>query len=175
MTIVVVRRELLRGLGRLNATTTVLQRARLADPLVGRWEAADVQWWWRRPRATDELVLPVWFDEVGPVAAAGLTAWGDAWQADVFAVPSIVEEEDVWAAVLKATAGHPGQGLKVLVCDKDAPLAGLAIKGGFATTEELSGTAWMDADQRPPVAPVDGVCDRGSRDTSGSSAPDDRS
>jgi hypothetical protein len=31
------------------------------------WEAADVQWWWRRPRATDELALPVWFDEFGPV------------------------------------------------------------------------------------------------------------
>ena len=163
--IVVVRRELLRGLGRLNATTTVLQRARLADPLGGMWEAADVQWWWRRPRATDELVLPVWFDEVGPVAAAGLTAWGDAWQADVFAVPSIVEEEDVWAAVLEATAGYRGQGLKVRVCDKDAPLAGLAINDGFATTEELSGTAWMDADQRPPVAPVDGfaIVDRVTR------------
>jgi GNAT superfamily N-acetyltransferase len=67
---VVVRRELLWGLGRLNATTTVLQRARLADPLGGMWEAADVQWCWRRPRATDELVLPVWIDEVGPVAAA---------------------------------------------------------------------------------------------------------
>ena len=91
----VVRRELLRGLGRLNATTKVLQRARLADPLGGIWEAADVQWWWRRPRATDELALPVWFDDVGPVAAAGLTAWGDTWQADVFAVPSIVDEEDV--------------------------------------------------------------------------------
>jgi Flp pilus assembly protein TadD len=38
---VVVRRELLRGLGRLNATTTVLQRARLADPSGGMWEAAD--------------------------------------------------------------------------------------------------------------------------------------
>ena len=84
-------------LGRLNATTTVLQRARLADPLCGMWEAADVQWWWRRPRASDELVLPVWFDEVGPVAAAGVTAWDDTWQADVFAVPSIVDEEDVWA------------------------------------------------------------------------------
>src|SRR5476651_1935488 len=95
---VVVRRELLWGLGRLNATTTVLQRARLEDPLGGMWEAADVQWWWGRPRATDELALPVWFDEVGPVAAAGLTADDDAWQADVFAVPSIVKEATVWAA-----------------------------------------------------------------------------
>jgi predicted N-acetyltransferase YhbS len=121
-----------------------------------------VQWWWRRPRATDELALPVWFDEVGPVAAAGLTAWGDTWQADVFAVPSIVDEEDVWAATLEATAGH--QALKLLVTE-DAPLAGLAIHSGFAMTDELSGTAWMVADQRPPVAQVDGfaIVDRVTR------------
>src|SRR3954469_12975503 len=114
-----VRRELLRGLGRLDAMTTVLQRARLADPLGGMWEAADVQWWWRRPRATDELALPVWFDEVGPVAAAGLTAWEDTWQADVFAGPSSVDEEDVWAATLDAT-GHRGEALRVLVREDDA-------------------------------------------------------
>jgi GNAT superfamily N-acetyltransferase len=61
---VVVRRELLAGLGRLNATT-VLQRARLTDPLNGMWEAADVQWWWRRPRDTDGRVAGYalfWFD-----------------------------------------------------------------------------------------------------------------
>ena len=170
----VVRRELLRGLGRLDATTTILQRARLADPLGGMWEAADVQWWWRRPRATDELALPVWFDETGPMAAAGLTAWDDTWQADVFAVPSIIDEEDVWAATLQA-AGHQGEALQMLVRDDDAPLADLAIQSGFAMTDELSGTAWMDADRRPPVAQVGGVRDRGSRDTRGSSAPDDRS
>jgi len=161
---VVVRRELLRGLGRLNATTAVLQRARLAHPLGGMWEAADVQWWWRRPRVTDELALPVGFDGVGPVAAAGLTAWADTWQADVFAVPSIVDEEEVWAATLEATAEHRGGALRVIVC-KDAPLAGLAIQSGFAMTDELSGTAWMDADERPPVAQVDGfaIVDRVTR------------
>ena len=150
-----MRRELLSGLERLNATTTVLQRARLADPLRGMWEAADVQWWWRRARATDELALPVWFDEVGPVAAAGLTAWDDAWQADVFAVPSIVDEEEVWAATLEAAAGHEGA-LKVLVGERDSPLADLAVRSGFAMTDELSGTTWMEADQRPSVAQVDG-------------------
>jgi GNAT superfamily N-acetyltransferase len=152
----VVRRELLRGLGRLNATTTVLQRARLADPLRGMWEAADVQWWWRRPRATDGLALPVWFDAVGPVAAAGLTAWDETWQSDVFAVPSTVDEGDVWAATLEAAARHQGEALQVLVREDDALLADLAIQRGFAMTEELSGTAWMDAVQRPPVAQVDG-------------------
>ena len=105
------------------------------------WEAADAQWWWRRPRATDELALPVWFDEVGPVAAAGLTAWDDTWQADVFAVPSVVEEEDVWAATLEAAAGHRGEALEVLVREDDAPLVDLAVRSGFTLTDELSGTA----------------------------------
>ena len=161
----VVRRELLRGLGRLNATTTVLQRARLADPLGGMWEAADVQWWWRRPRATDELALPVWFDEVGPVAAAGLTAWDDCWQADVFAVPSIVDEADVWAATLEAAVGHQDEALKTLVRDDDARLTDLAVQHGFTMTDELSGTTWMDADERAPVAPVEGwaIVDRVTR------------
>lgn len=147
---------MLRGLVRLNATTTVLQRARLADPMGGMWEAADVQWWWRRPRATDALALPVWFDEEGPVASAGLTAWHDTWQADVFAVPSIVDEEEVWAATMEAAAGHRFEALRVLVCGADTPLAGLAIQSGFVMTDELSGTAWMDADRRPPVTHVDG-------------------
>ena len=110
-----MRRELLRGLTRLNATTTVLQRARRADPLGGMWEAADVQWWWRRPRVTDELALPVWFDETGPVAAAGLTAWEARWQADVFAVPATVEVDEVWAATLEAAARHGGDALELLL------------------------------------------------------------
>ena len=160
-----MRREMLRGLDRLSATTAILQRARLAHPLGDMWEAADVQWWWRRPRPTDELALPVWFDEVGPVAAAGLTAWGDTWQADVFAVPSIVSDEDVWAATLEAHAGHRGGALQVLVFGDDSPLAGLAIQTQFPMTDELSGTSWMDADQRPPVSKVDGftIVDRLTR------------
>jgi ribosomal protein S18 acetylase RimI-like enzyme len=160
-----VRREFLQGLERLNATTTVLQRARLADPLGVMWEAADVQWWWRRPRATDDLALPVWFDEVGPVAAAGLSAWGDTWQADVYAVASTVDPQEVWAATLEATAGHSHKALQVLMCGNNAALEGLAIRSGFTMTDELSGTTWMDADERPPLARVDGfsIVDRVTR------------
>ena len=47
----------------------------------------------------------------------------------------------------------------------DASLADLAIRSGFTMTDELSGTAWMDADQRPPVAQIDGfaIVDRVTR------------
>jgi GNAT superfamily N-acetyltransferase len=161
----VVRYKLLCGLERLNATTAVLQRARQADPLGGMWEGADVQWWWRRPRATDELALPVWFDEVGPVAAVGLTGWDDAWQADVFVVPSIVKEEDVWAATLEATVGHRGEDLKLLVHEDDAKLVDVALQSGFTMTDEMSGTTWMDAEHRPPAAQVNGfaIVDRVAR------------
>ena len=162
------RRELLAGLERLHATSAVLQRARVADPLGGMWEAADVQWWWRRPRATDELALPVWFDEVGPVAAVGLTAWDDRWQVDVFAVPSTVDEHDVWAAAMEATAAQGSDAfaaLEVLVHEDDARLTNLAIPSGFVMTDELSGTTSMEAGQRPSLALVDGfaVVDRAPR------------
>jgi GNAT superfamily N-acetyltransferase len=106
----------------------------------------------------------MWFDDAGPVAAAGLTAWDEAWQADVFAVPSTVDEEEVWAATLEATAGHPDVALQVLISE-GGPLADLATRSGFAMTDERSGTAWMDAGRRPPVAQVDGfyLVDRATR------------
>jgi hypothetical protein len=153
---------MLRGLDRLNATTAVLQRARLADPLGEMWEAADVQWWWRRPRPTDELALPAWFDEAGPVAAAGLTAWGDTWEADVFAVPSIVDAEEFWAATRwKPPPRHRCTALQVLVFGDGTPLADLASQSGFAMTEECRARpGWT-----PPVAQADGcaIVDRVTR------------
>lgn len=121
-----------------------------------------MQWWWRRPRVTDELALPVWFDEVGPVAASGLTAWETTWQIDVFAVASIVDEELVWKATLEAASWHAPGPLEILVGGEDAPPADLARASGFTMTDEVSGTAWMDADHRSPVAEVGGfvVVDR---------------
>jgi GNAT superfamily N-acetyltransferase len=157
-------RQLLAGPERLSATTAVLQRARVADPLAGMWEAADVQWWWRRPRATDELALPVWFDDDGPVAAVGLTAWGEVWQVDVFAAPSIVDASVVWDAALDAADAHDAPALRVLVREDDAELVDLAVRSGFTLTDELSGTTWMEAGDRPAVEQVDGfvIGDRSS-------------
>jgi GNAT superfamily N-acetyltransferase len=162
---VALRREMLRGRERLNATTTVLQRARLAGPPGDMWEAADVQWWWRRPRPTDELALPVWFDGTGPVAAAGLTAWGSTWETGVFAVPSVVDREEVWAATLEAAAGQRWESLRVLVFGDDKLMADFARRSGFAATDQLSGTTWMDSGGRLPVAQGEGftVVDRSAQ------------
>ena len=128
------------------------------------WEAADVQWWWRRPRTTDDLALPVWFDDEGPVAAAALTAWVDGWQADAFAVASEVDQEEVWAATLEAVSGR-SEPLKLLARADDAEVIGLAVRSGFTMTDDLSGTMWMDAEARSTVAEVEGftIVDRSQR------------
>lgn len=68
----------------LALATQLLQRARRADPQVGLWEAADVQWWWGRPRPSDEVRKLFWVDDEGHVAGVLLTSWADAWQCDPF-------------------------------------------------------------------------------------------
>ena len=162
----VTRVELLRGLERLDATTALLQRARLAHETAGVWEAADLQWWWRRPRASDALALPVWFDGRGPVAAAVLTDWGTNWQGDALHVPGAVLLEDVWSALLEAAETLALASLQVLAREDDHEQLVLLGESGFSPTVDRSGITWMDAAARPAIeAPPDGfrVVDRASR------------
>jgi len=160
-----VRREFLTGIERLNATTVVLQRARLAAPSTGIWDAADVQWWWRRPRSTDDLALPVWFDEIGPVAAVGLTAWDETWQTDAFVASSVVPLEEVWNETMRAVSAYPVHSLRLILPEQNNSLLELAIQSGFKLTDEISGTTWIDIDNRPEIRRVDGftVEDRTAR------------
>ena len=160
-----VRRELLRGLERLNATTFVLQRSRLEEPNTGIWDAADVQWWWRRPRVTDDLALPVWFDEVGPVAAVGLSAWDNTWQTDAFVESSVVPLEEVWNETITAINQFPIHPCRLILTERNDQLMELALKSGFKLTDEMSGTTWLNIDERPEVRYIDGftVKDRTAR------------
>ena len=66
---------------------------------------------------------------------------------------------------MEATAAHRGGPLRTLVREVDASLRDLALQSGFTVTDELSGTAWMDADDRPQIVHVEGftVVDRGAR------------
>ena len=66
------------GLHYLEDVTVLLQRIRSAHPTAGLYEAADLQWWWRKPRSTDDLPQLFWFDHLGrPEAAVIATDWGD--------------------------------------------------------------------------------------------------
>ncbi|HWJ45526.1 MAG TPA: hypothetical protein VNR63_09075, partial [Gaiellaceae bacterium] len=98
-----VRQVQASGLEYLALVTQLLQRARRSDPEAGQWEAADLQWWWRLPRRSDDIGQLFWLDDDGPVAAAVLTRWRDGWSLDPVVVPGCaVPLATVWADGLEA-------------------------------------------------------------------------
>jgi len=73
-----MREQHLGGLDSLHAVTALLQRIRNAHPTAGLYQAAELLWWWRDPRSTDELPQLFWFDGQGRSAAAVIAAdFGD--------------------------------------------------------------------------------------------------
>jgi GNAT superfamily N-acetyltransferase len=156
------------GLEALTVATGLLQRARRADPEVGLWEAADVQWWWRTPRPSDEVEKLFWFDDDGPVAGVLLTSETEgAWQCDPVVVPRAtgIEPDVVWERALELAAQHSPHGFEVPVDDEDQTFQELARRSGL-TAGEHDSTAWMEAPDRPAVqAPAEGfvLTDRSRR------------
>jgi ribosomal protein S18 acetylase RimI-like enzyme len=137
----------------LMLATTLLQRARRADPHSGLWEAADVQWSWRSPRRSDEVEKLFWTDDEGPVAGVLLTSWtDDAWQCDPVIVPRAPGPEPgvVWTRALEHAAKHSANGFDVPVSDDDRTFTELAQRSGL-TPGEQDITAWMDAADRPAM------------------------
>ena len=133
--------------------TQLLQRARRADPQAGLWEAADVQWWWRTPRRSDDVEKLFWIDDEGPVAGVLLTSWTeDDWQCDPVVVPSAlgVEPDAVWSRALEHVAEHSGGAFGVPVSDDDDVFRELARRDRLIAGHQDS-TAWMDAADRPAV------------------------
>ena len=141
------------GLESLSLATELLQRARLADPHDGIWEAGDIQWWWRTPRRSDGVDQLYWVDADGPVAAVLLTDWGRAWGCDPVVVPGSEEVRIgvVWARALDAIDTLRLATVKVLARDDDHELGRLLRLAGFAPEAQGSGITWMRAEDRPAV------------------------
>lgn len=142
------------GLKALELATALLQRARRADPVAGVWEAADVQWWWRKPRRSDAAEKLFWVDDQGPVAGVLLTSWSDAaWQCDPVIVPGAAgpAPSAVWSRALEHARQHAAQGFEVPVSDDDLVFRELALGAGL-TAGEQDRTAWLPAAERPSVS-----------------------
>jgi predicted N-acetyltransferase YhbS len=141
----------------LTLATELLQRARRADPLAGVWEAADVQWWWRTPRRSDDLEQVFWTDDDGPVAGVLMTTWGDdTWQCDTIVVPGAPDPslDAVWRRAQQMIDEHAnGSAVEILVRDDGADLTGALERSGFVAGD-AGGTAWMDATDRPERRPL---------------------
>lgn len=135
--------------------TKLLQRARRADPHAGLWEGADVQWWWRTPRRSDEVEKIFWVDDEGPVAGVLITSWtDDAWQCDPVVVPGASDPETnvVWTRAIEHAASHSETGFEVPVSDDDRTFTELAQRSGLIPGRHDS-TGWMDA-AGPPTVPA---------------------
>jgi ribosomal protein S18 acetylase RimI-like enzyme len=142
------------GLEYLALATELLQRARLADPEAGVWEAADLQWWWRTPRRSDATEQLFWIDDERPVAAVVLTDWSRAWGCDPILVPGVstVPLPTIWARAVEAIDASGVDEVDVLARDDDFELLGLLAGAGFVAGDDRSGITWMNAQERPDVA-----------------------
>lgn len=154
------------GLDYLELATALLHRVRSVHPTAGLLEAADLHWWWRTPRSTDNLRQLFWFDDLGrPEAAVIATDWGDGMALDPIVMPDATPD---WVAhVIErglAHASKSGFGAVDIVVDRaDDVMREVLVGHGFAIEE--GGTpassaslsvvdAWLAADARPEISPL---------------------
>jgi len=135
------------GVHSLEAATALLQRVRSAHPTKGLYEAADLQWWWRTPRATDTLRQIFWFDHLCRPEAAVIT-------------PIVMPDAppDWVAHVIErglAHASESGFGAVELEVDRaDDVMRAVLASHGFAIKEDGLVEAWLAADARPAISPL---------------------
>jgi predicted N-acetyltransferase YhbS len=148
-----------RGLDYLALVTRLLQRARLADPTAGMWEAADFQWSWRRPRVSDGYDQLFWIDSQSePVAGVIFTSGGQggACQCDVIITPGHAERmfAGLWQRALARMAELSLDTVEVTVRDDDAMMIDAVAAAGFIATGAAGASSWLNSGDRPGVTPL---------------------
>jgi predicted N-acetyltransferase YhbS len=145
-----VRKVKARGLAAIELATELLQRVRLADPHAGVWEAADVQWWWRGPRRSDDCEQTFWLDGDGPAAAVLATEIRGTWQVDPIILPRTWLLDEVWEHTVDALRTVQPDPAGVPVREDDRQLLERARASGLVPGER-SWETWMPVDDRPRV------------------------
>ncbi|MEM9200950.1 MAG: GNAT family N-acetyltransferase [Actinomycetota bacterium] len=144
------------GFDALDMVTRLLRRNRRADPTHGLWESADVQWWWRMARPTDELPQLFWFDADGePIAAAILTAWPTSVSLSPIALPGV--DGDGWLHVVRRGIDHAHihgiDTVELEVAETDrALMAELERRAFLADASERITEAWLPRETPPAVS-----------------------
>ena len=143
------------GIRYLQEVTSLLQRVREAHPTAGVFEAADVQWWWRKPRRTDMLPQLFWFDDAGrPEAAVIATDWGDSIGLDPIVMPDATRD---WIAhVVERGLAHAdelGFDRVNVVIDPAADFMADVLAGhGLTSVKDEAADSWLAADARPAIS-----------------------
>jgi GNAT superfamily N-acetyltransferase len=146
-----IREHSATGLDYLQLVTKLLQQLRLDDHRAGLWEAADLQWWWRKTRRSDEIGQTFWLDGSEPIAALILTDWGRAWGCDpiVSAGASRALLSRVWLRALDRIDSLALESVEVAGSDDSAEILELFDSAGFHPTGEEGVATWMPAADRP--------------------------
>ncbi|WP_230534263.1 GNAT family N-acetyltransferase [Microvirga roseola] len=156
------------GVQYLEAATELLRRVRSIHPTAGLLEAADLHWWWRTPRSTDNLPQLFWFDHLGrPEAAVITAAWDNRITLDLIVMPDAAPD---WVAhIVERGLTHASEcgfeAIDVVVDRADCVMREVLTGCGFAIKEDSSDvssvnlsviTAWLAADARPEISPLGG-------------------
>jgi GNAT superfamily N-acetyltransferase len=133
----------------LALVTDLLQRGRLADPVAGLWEAADLQWWYIRDPHPDDADAAVWVDGDHPVTAAVFTRWSASrYGCDVLGDPTLAA---AWEFVRRRCGELAAVSIEMEV-DAASPVSvAEAVRAGFTERAETMAVSWLDAADRPPV------------------------
>jgi predicted N-acetyltransferase YhbS len=136
------------GTAYLELVTELLQRQRLADPVDGLWEAADLQWWFTRdPHPADDDAV-FWLDGGDPVGAVVFTRWAPTrYQCDLLGSPPHAAAWEFvrrWCAELR-----PDASVEMEALDEAE-----AARAGFVELREEYETTWLDAADRPAARPL---------------------
>ncbi|MGI9597025.1 MAG: GNAT family N-acetyltransferase [Acidimicrobiales bacterium] len=159
-----MREQLRVGIEYLHDATTLLRRVRAAHPTAGLYEAADLQFWWRIPRSTDNVGQLFWFDDLGrPEGAVIATDWGDVatdWSDGIALAPITLPgaTPDRVTEVIErglAHAAESGFGVVEIEVDRADDVTRQALAGhGFSVKGDGVVEAWLAADDRPEVGPL---------------------
>lgn len=141
------------GLHYLDAVTRLLQRRRLANPEGEVWEAADLQWEWRRNPHDDPADARFWYDDGEPVAGVVFTRSGtDRIGCDVFAPPDF---EPAWTFVAQRCAELDGSRIEMSLPEDDPATHEAARRVGFAPSDGAYAVCWLEpAGRREPRRPL---------------------
>lgn len=133
----------------LAIVTDLLQRQRLADPVAGLWEAADLQWWYTRDPHPDDADAVVWVEGDLPVTAAVFTRWAAGrYGCDVLGDPSLAA---AWEFVRRRCGELVAASIEMEVDPASPVSAAEAARAGFTEHVETVAVSWLDAADRAAV------------------------
>jgi GNAT superfamily N-acetyltransferase len=145
------------GLHYLVLVTELLQRSRLATDEGGVWEAADLQWAWRRDQHPVPANAKFWLDDDGlPIGAVIATEYPTVTGVDVIAMPEQTElaRAAMWPHTFDRMRGLRGLPIEITVNDDDVGTAALLRDNGFAVVQPTAMSCWMAAAERAPIPAI---------------------